>query len=264
MIFAEQQLTAFRSVLMAARKTEYYFPRLEAAHLATREEVRSLHGVEEGLERLPRAELRDLLADPGRFHNRTARPARSFDLGRVEWKPSGWLCALGYQPQALLGTFATLNRKAREVSRGDTAIPASVHRVIVHSSVSTGLLSEEEREALWQAFELPVFEHLLGLDGELLAWECAAHAGLHIQAEHAFVEGPNGHAAEVVLTSLAGLRYPLVRLRTGLIAGRSEGRCGCGHPSPRLMFSASPAALRKPPAMQSVAVDFPARVGLAR
>ncbi len=264
MRFGEQQLAAFRSVLMAARKTEYYFPRLEAARLSTREAVRSLQGVEEGLERLPQAELHDLLTDPGRFHNRTARPTRSFDPGRVEWKPSGWLCALGYQPQALLGTYATLNRLARAGSRGDTAIPASVHRVIVHSSVSTGLLSEEQRETLWQAFELPVFEHLLGLDGELLAWECVAHAGLHIQAEHAFIEGPNGHAAEVVLTSLAGLRYPLVRLRTGLTAEHAKGRCGCGHPSPRLLFSPSTAVLRKPPAMATAPIDFAAEVGIAQ
>ncbi|MDQ2945152.1 MAG: hypothetical protein M3Y27_04295 [Acidobacteriota bacterium] len=41
-------------------------------------------------------------------------------------------------------------------------------------------LSEMDRDRLWDAFGVPVFEQCLGLDNELLAMECEAHDGLHL------------------------------------------------------------------------------------
>lgn len=159
------------------------------------------------------------------------------------------------RPETLVGPLSALLRL--------TDIPKSIRRVVVSSRITTGLLREEDRETLWQRFQLPVFERLLGLDGEMLAWECAAHSGLHLDASCAVIEGPNGDEAEMVLTSLAGLRYPLMRLRTGMIARCETRRCGCGDVSPRLVFSDSLAALRKPPASIR-AIDFARPLGIAQ
>ena len=41
-------------------------------------------------------------------------------------------------------------------------------------------LLEADRDRLWDAFGVPVFEQCLGLDNELLAMECEAHDGLHL------------------------------------------------------------------------------------
>jgi len=251
-----RRLAGLQSVLKAARHTEYYLPHLVAARLATRHAIHSLRAVEEGLERLPCTELCELLADPRRFRNRKARPQRGPDPEHVEGIPAGWRALLSGRPETLVGSFAALLRL--------TSAPPSIRRIVVSSRVTTGVLSEEQREALWQAFELPVFERLIGLDGELLAWECAAHAGLHLEAEHALIEGPNGDEAEMVLTSLAGLRYPLVRLRTGLVARCDTARCGCGEHSPRLLLSTPAPALRKPPGRACAPVDLPWRLGVAQ
>ena len=42
-------------------------------------------------------------------------------------------------------------------------------------------MSVAERERLWRAFRVPVFEQIIAPDGELLAAECEAHDGLHIE-----------------------------------------------------------------------------------
>ena len=68
------------------------------------------------------------------------------------------------------------------------------------------LLSASDRERLWQAFHVPVFEQIIGPNGELLAAECEAHDGLHV---------------EVPGLSLDGYRLEVAQ-------------CGCGRAAPRL------------------------------
>ncbi len=41
-------------------------------------------------------------------------------------------------------------------------------------------MTEADRENLWSAFRVPVFEQVIGKSGKLLAAECEAHDGLHI------------------------------------------------------------------------------------
>ena len=41
------------------------------------------------------------------------------------------------------------------------------------------LISEEDRDFIWNTFGVPVFEYLLDADGRILARECEAHDGLH-------------------------------------------------------------------------------------
>jgi hypothetical protein len=54
------------------------------------------------------------------------------------------------------------------------------HSIVVFTYPGERGLSARERESFWKAFEVPVFEQYLGLNSELLATECDAHAGLHI------------------------------------------------------------------------------------
>jgi len=85
--------------------------------------------------------------------------------------------------------------------------PAFTHAVIALESPGDPLLSAVERERLWRAFRVPVFEQIIGPDGELLAAECEAHDGLHIEAP--------------------GLRWEGYRMELA--------PCGCGRKTPRLM-----------------------------
>jgi hypothetical protein len=84
--------------------------------------------------------------------------------------------------------------------------PAVTHAVIALENPGVPLLSMAARERLWRAFRVPVFEQIIGPDGELLAAECEAHDGLHIE--------------------IAGL--PWVGYQLEISA------CGCGRKTPRL------------------------------
>jgi hypothetical protein len=43
-------------------------------------------------------------------------------------------------------------------------------------------LSETDRDILWAAFRVPVFEQVIGKSGKRLAAECEAHDGLHVES----------------------------------------------------------------------------------
>lgn len=257
---SDARLTRFQRVLLAASHTDFYRPRLEAARLATPEAVAGLRAIEEGLARLPAVDLRALLDNRDSFRSRVARAAAQPDTERVETVPNGWRRRLGFRPQAIAGPFGALKRLACDVRSGRVSVARTVCRVIVHSPVDHELLRETDREFLWQALGFPVFEQVRGFDGELLAWECEAHAGLHVNAECALVEAAAG-GEELLITSLAGVRYPILRLRTGLVAQRTQSLCACGEKSGRLI---PPHSLRKPPVMERAAFDLGSRNALAR
>jgi hypothetical protein len=54
--------------------------------------------------------------------------------------------------------------------------------VIVLSSAADSRLTEAERERLWAAFRVPVFEQVISERGILLATDCEAHGGLHVES----------------------------------------------------------------------------------
>ncbi len=89
--------------------------------------------------------------------------------------------------------------------------PVFTHAVIALASPGDRMLSAAERERLWRAFRVPVFEQIIGPDGELLAAECEAHDGLHIE--------------------FPGLPWDGYRVEMS--------PCGCGRKTPRLTPSES-------------------------
>jgi len=61
-------------------------------------------------------------------------------------------------------------------------IPSLNHALIVLDRPSWPRLTEADRNAFWRAFRVPVFEQIIAPNGQLLAGECEAHDGLHIEA----------------------------------------------------------------------------------
>jgi hypothetical protein len=88
--------------------------------------------------------------------------------------------------------------------------PVVTHAVIALESRADPMLSRAERELLWRAFRVPVFEQIIGPCGELLAAECEAHDGLHLETAG---ESWDGYQMEMAA-------------------------CGCGRKTPRLMLAA--------------------------
>ena len=77
-----------------------------------------------------------------------------------------------FRPAVLAGSFEQL-----------CALPTGAeasHAVVIFTPEGAMCASEEDRDALWSRFHVPVFEQVLTPDGRLAAWECEAHDGLHI------------------------------------------------------------------------------------
>ena len=100
-----------------------------------------------------------------------------------------------------------------------TGLPALTHALIVCSNPGDPLLSAAERDRLWRAFRVPVFEQIIGPDGELLAAECDAHDGLHVE--------------------VPGCAWDEYRVETA--------PCACGRKTPRLHVRRSPSSASPQP-----------------
>lgn len=116
--------------------------------------------------------------------------------------PRGWCEEAGqFAPAAIAGTLDQLLKLA-----GGANPPAPTHALIVLARMDQPMLSAFDRELLWSAFRVPLFEQVIGPRGELLAAECEAHAGLHIETP--------------------GLAWAGYRIETA--------PCACGRETPRL------------------------------
>lgn len=264
----EIRLARFRRVLLAAQRTRRYLPALERAGLASPGAIARLCSIEEALQKLPCmdwAEFEGSLAD---FYNPAApAPAlqrlryptnhavRTAVLGprlaenaAVRAFHPGWIEQLReFRPEAVAAPVAVLMQIANAAHRHEAVFSTLTRAVVVFTGMEHGCLSETERDRLWQAFEVPIFEQCLGADGSLLAWECEAHEGLHTVEENAILE--HGSDSGLILTSLTDHRHPKIRLVTSFAASLETDACGCGQPGPRLIGLTSASVERQ----QSVA-----------
>jgi len=104
--------------------------------------------------------------------------------------------------------------------------------LIAFSDIVQGPLAPDLADRLWAKFQVPVFEQLLGFDGEMLAWECEMHNGLHVRAKAAIFEQLPGE--RLLVSLLANRRLPVLRLETGMAGRITLEPCACGHQSPRI------------------------------
>jgi len=106
------------------------------------------------------------------------------------------------RPIAVAGTFAELARAA--------AAGVEARRAVFVLSRQEDFPGDGERDELWRLFQVPVFALLLDRTGAIVAWECEAQNGLHVEARGG------------------------VRLGTW-----EESPCPCGRPGARLMPASS-------------------------
>ena len=98
-----------------------------------------------------------------------SQPARTF--------PQGWNAEVAlYRPAAVAATLDQCRKLC------GVLIPSLTHAVIVLERPGWPRLAEADRDRFWRAFRVPVFEQIIGPSGQLLAGECEAHEGLHIEA----------------------------------------------------------------------------------
>ena len=91
--------------------------------------------------------------------------------------PEGWSAEVSaFAPAAL----AAPREHLLSLAAADQP-PILTHALIALEHRGDPLLVMEERAGLWRAFRVPVFEQIIEANGELLAAECEAHDGLHIE-----------------------------------------------------------------------------------
>lgn len=121
-----------------------------------------------------------------------------------------------FRPHLLLGDIADLENLAAKCDAGALDL-SSVDTAILVTAMGASVLGDIQRVVLWQTFAVPVYELLLSRDGTLLACECEAHSGWHLE--------PGMHPASATSDIDATL-------------------CACGRSEPRIVIPPGPRLVR--------------------
>jgi phenylacetate-CoA ligase len=140
-----------------------------------------------------------------------------------------------YRPPLIFGHAHSIYIFARFVQ--EAGIRGIHPRAIISTSMT---LLEPERALIERVLGCAVTNRYGCEEVGLIACECERHAGLHINAEHVFVEfvAPDGtyarpgEEAELVVTDLLNTGMPLIRYRVGDIGVEADRRCECGRGLP--------------------------------
>jgi hypothetical protein len=136
-----------------------------------------------------------------------------YSKGKVRVFCNGWSEEVAkFAPEAVAATPVQLEALIA------SGVPSLRNAVIALLRPGERRLTDADRERLWRAFHVPVFEQIIGERNELLATECEAHDGLHVVSNTLVIEQ---HA--------------------GLNVGQALDTtpCACGRKSPRLVAAES-------------------------
>jgi len=104
---------------------------------------------------------------------------------------------------------------------------------------SAEMLNPEDRTVIERAFGCKVFDRYGCREMGLLASECEAHEGLHIDAECVFVEFVRdgrwvaaGERGDIVITDLLNFGMPFIRYRIEDVGIPTDRKCSCGRSLP--------------------------------
>ncbi|QDU20046.1 phenylacetate--CoA ligase family protein [Urbifossiella limnaea] len=101
--------------------------------------------------------------------------------------------------------------------------------------ISTAMvLHDYQRKLIAEVFGTPVTNRYGCEEVSLIASECEAHAGLHVNADNVFVEARTGTPGPLVVTDLVNRAMPLIRYQIGDVAVGAGRACTCGRGLPLL------------------------------
>jgi hypothetical protein len=140
--------------------------------------------------------------------------------------PKEWAELETFQPRVLLGRAADLQKLAEKVETGGLDLGCVDLAIVVLTRYGTHPVTDVLRVSLWQRFGVPLFELYLGPDDSLLASECAAHEGWHLEPGTQFGVLND----ELILDS-----HGSFGLRTGLTGSFEAAPCPCGNSTTRLL-----------------------------
>jgi phenylacetate-CoA ligase len=110
---------------------------------------------------------------------------------------------------------------------------------------SAEVLTDENRAKIESYFDVRIFDRYGSRETSVIASECEAHDGLHINAENLHLEfierGKDvepGAVGEIIVTDLGNWAFPFIRYQIGDLGSPAEGVCRCGRTLPRMQMIA--------------------------
>ncbi len=133
-----------------------------------------------------------------------------------------------FKPDAIKGYASSLLILAAEIN----GLEREIKPRLVFTSAE--LLEDSSRKIISSAFDAELFNLYACSEFSLLALECKAHDGYHINADSVLMEFLDGEAVAsgekgmVVCAGLYNDVMPLIRYELKDVADPSEGKCSCG------------------------------------
>lgn len=165
---------------------------------------------------------------PGARGGLALRPWFPLESGVAILQRSGCEEVARGAPELIAASVETLRELALGLVERNTRIESLRWGVIVWTGPGRAPMTPADRGLFWHAFGVPAWEQFRGFHGELLAEQCEAANGWHLNEENAIWEVPGNRAGPMRVTSLVNLRHPVLRLECGVEGRLAGGLCQCG------------------------------------
>lgn len=169
--------------------------------------------------------------------------SKPFDLAQ-SFPRDRWGDLENFEPHVLVGSTSDLLGLNRHCEAGEIKLTSVDHAIFVLTQCGHNALTDVQRVSLWQAFGVPLFELFLSSHGKLLASECEAHEGWHIEPGNQFSLVQGKLMLEEALQS---------GIQTGLTAEFDDTLCPCGREGRRLVNIDAHAVWAVPKALAATA-----------
>lgn len=138
-----------------------------------------------------------------------------------------------FRPETVIGYVGPLYELARWIERNGRR-PHRPRRVLGAAEA----LLPHQRETIERVFGAPAYDTYGCREFMLIAAECEARDGLHVNIDHLHLEyggdGDAGGPRELIVTDLHNFGMPLVRYLNGDLGTPGANGCACGRGLPRL------------------------------
>lgn len=138
----------------------------------------------------------------------------------------GWRDMQPFRPRVLVGSNSDLTLLSQMLKQDEMDLSSVDHAIFVLTHCGSHPLTDVQRVSLWQTFGVPLYELFVGAGGAVLASECEAHDGWHVEAKTRFY---------VESDTLFFDSPARDKVATGLTATLNTDTCPCGREGTRLM-----------------------------